>query len=343
MNEFIQALKNRGKRVGMFVSDPQWEKLNDDRTESFLRAIRNNMSSETQMVVAVFPTLRADRYNAFKKLTCVECPVPSQGLLFNTINDPKKMTSVALNVALQMNVKMGGELWAVSVPLKKFMVVGVDAYHCGKQRSKSVYGMCCSMNHACTRYYSRAMFQESEGQEFGHRVQSIMTDMLKHYVNTNNFLPDHIFFYRDGVGDGMLQSVQSFEIPQVQRAFKAFGEDYKPRMVFNVVQKRISTRIFQPTNRGMENPMPGTVLDHTVTREDRYDFYLVPQSVNQGTVTPSHFVVLFDSSGLRPDHIQQMAYKQCHLYYNWPGTIRTPASCLVSLLLRKSSFFCFGK
>ena len=30
------------------------------------------------MVVAIFPTKRDDRYNAVKKLCCVETPVPSQ-------------------------------------------------------------------------------------------------------------------------------------------------------------------------------------------------------------------------------------------------------------------------
>lgn len=50
----------------------------------------------------------------------------------------------------------------------------------------------------------------------------------------------------------------------------------------------------------------------------RYDFFLVSQSVRQGTVTPTHFNVIFDTSGLRPDHMQRLTYKLCHLYYNWP-------------------------
>lgn len=33
---------------------------------------------QTQIVVAVFPTARDDRYSAVKKVCCVEKPVPSQ-------------------------------------------------------------------------------------------------------------------------------------------------------------------------------------------------------------------------------------------------------------------------
>ena len=59
----------------------------------------------------------------------------------------------------------------------------------------------------------------------------------------------------------------------------------------------------------------------------RYDFFLVSQSVRQGTVNPTSYNVIMDNSGLTPDHLQKLTYKLCHLYYNWPGTVRVPAPC----------------
>lgn len=53
----------------------------------------------------------------------------------------------------------------------------------------------------------------------------------------------------------------------------------------------------------------------------RYDYFIVSQSVRQGTVTPTHFNVICDSTGLMPDHMQRLTYKLCHLYYNWPVRI----------------------
>lgn len=80
------------------------------------------------------------------------------------------------------------------------------------------------------------------------------------------------------------------------------------------------------------DPPPGTVLDHTVTRYKYKDFFLVPQCVNQGTVSPTHFIVLKESAGkdcpgapLDASGIQKLAYKLTHMYYNWPGTVRVPA------------------
>ena len=51
------------------------------------------------------------------------------------------------------------------------------------------------------------------------------------------------------------------------------------------------------------------------------------QSVNQGTVNPTSYNVVKDTSGLLPKHIQALTYKLTHLYYNWPGTVRVPAPC----------------
>ena len=59
----------------------------------------------------------------------------------------------------------------------------------------------------------------------------------------------------------------------------------------------------------------------------RYDFFIVSQSVRQGTVNPTSYNVVKDTSGLRPDHIQSLTYKLTHLYYNWPGNVRVPAVC----------------
>lgn len=64
-----------------------------------------------------------------------------------------------------------------------------------------------------------------------------------------------------------------------------------------------------------------------MTRRTIKDFFIVSQSVRQGTVNPTHYIVLHDETNMRPDIIQRLTYKMCHLYYNWAGTVRVPAPC----------------
>lgn len=60
----------------------------------------------------------------------------------------------------------------------------------------------------------------------------------------------------------------------------------------------------------------------------RYDFYLVPQHVTKGTVTPTHYNVIVDTLNevprtklITPDILQRLTYKLTHLYYNWSVSI----------------------
>ncbi|XP_019856843.1 PREDICTED: piwi-like protein 1 isoform X2 [Amphimedon queenslandica] len=324
--DFIEMMKKVCPPMGIEVKEPRVIELQTDKTELYLRAIRENMSSSLQLVVAIFPTQRDDRYSSLKKLCCVECPIPSQVINARTISQQQKLRSVTQKVALQINVKLGGELWAVKTPLENAMVIGIDVYHDSTRGKRSVLGFVSSTNKFFTRWYSRVTIQGAN-QEIGDGLKICFQSSLRKYYEINHNLPDRIVIFRDGVGDGQVKTVVEFEIPQMKSCLAMFGESYKPKIGFVIVQKRIATRLFSHGPQGYENPCPGTVLDHTVTRKGWYDYFLVSQHVRQGTVTPTHYHVVLDNAGLKPDHMQKLTYKLTHMYYNWPGTIRVPAPC----------------
>ncbi len=60
------------------VNDPIVLELPNDRTDTYIRAIREQVKPSLQIVVVIFPSQRDDRYSSIKKLCCVENPVPSQ-------------------------------------------------------------------------------------------------------------------------------------------------------------------------------------------------------------------------------------------------------------------------
>ena len=115
--------------IGIQIRDPKIVPLNDDRTETYVKEVKANVTQgQTQLVVTIMPTARDDRYNAIKKLCYVEMPIASQVINAKTL-DPKKLRSVVQKVALQINCKLGGELWSVDIPIKSLMIVGIDSYH----------------------------------------------------------------------------------------------------------------------------------------------------------------------------------------------------------------------
>ena len=48
-------------------------------------------------------------------------------------------------------------------------------------------------------------------------------------------------------------------------------------------------------------------------------------AVRQGAVSPTHYVIIEDTSKYTATQIQRLTWKFTHLYYNWPGTVRSPA------------------
>jgi len=361
--EFCKVMQQQGPKMGIKMANPKVVALPNDRTETYLKAIREVIDPSVQLVLTIVPQQKADRYAAIKKLCCMEKPIASQVVCQRTINNPKKLSSVAQKIALQINCKLGGELWACQTPFQDLMVVGIDVFHDKSHKRGSIAGVVASVNHNLSRYYSTVAIQKS-GQEIIDALKVAFMEALVQYYEVNNKWPKDIVVFRDGVSDGQFDVVEKHEAQQFIRTFahvagsscsaaggsdesagassasglqrKLAGmipKDYKPGFSFIIVQKRINTRLF--ATRGAvgtpaqqyDNPPAGTVLDHTVTRFKFKDFFLIPQVVTQGTVTPTHFVVIKESKALPADAIQRLAYKLTHMYYNWPGTVRVPAPC----------------
>nr|XP_053635445.1 protein argonaute-3-like [Cherax quadricarinatus] len=279
-----------------------------------------------QIAVIIFPTQRDDRYAAVKRLACVELALPTQCINSRTISQDSKLRSVTQKIALQINCKLGGELWALKIPMTGLMVCGVDVYHDPTRRGESVVGFVASINQTLTKWYSHVSFQHP-ADEIVHGLKMSLLESLRHYHKLYHVLPRSIIMYRDGVSEGQLKLVEDHELPQLATIFHHFAS-YEPKLYLIVVQKRVNTRIFAAMrSRELGNPPPGSIIDHTITRRCWYDFLLVSQHVRQGTVSPTHYVVVHDGGKLKVDNMQRLTYKLTHLYYNWPGTIRVPAPC----------------
>ncbi|XP_059957315.1 piwi-like protein 2 isoform X2 [Mesoplodon densirostris] len=289
--ELVNMLEKVAGPIGIRMSPPAWVELKDDRIETYVRTIQSMLGVEgkIQMVVCIIMGTCDDLYRAIKKLCCVQTPVPSQVINVRTIGQPTRLHSVAQKILLQINCKLGGELWGVDIPLKKLMVIGVDVYHNPSRGMRSVVGFVSSISLTLTKWYSRVVFQMPH-QEIVDSLKLCLVGSLKKFYEVNHCLPEKIVVYRDGVSDGQLKTVASYEIPQLQKCFEAF-ENYHPKMVVFVVQKKISTNMYLSATEHFVTPSPGTVVDHTITS------------------------------------CEWLTFKLCHMYWNWPGTIRVPAPC----------------
>ncbi|KAK9506113.1 hypothetical protein O3M35_008106 [Rhynocoris fuscipes] len=326
VQSFVEMVKKCSHQLGIKTCPPKMMPIENDSTQNYIKALQFTKGRKLQIVVIIFPLSRSDKYSAVKKWCCIDNPIPSQVIQMRTIRKPDRLRSVTQKILLQMNCKIGGALWAVDIPVKNAMVVGLDTFHDTARQGKSVGAIVASLNKPLTRWYSK-VFTQSPGLELIDGLEVSILACLQKYREVNNSYPEQIIIYRDGVGDGQLNVVDKFEIPQIITGCRRISPNYDPKFLFVIVQKRISTRIFMEERNDYVNPSPGTVLDHTVTRKELWDFFLVSQNVRQGTVTPTHYIVLRNTTRMSPDQVQRFSYKLTHLYYNWSGTVRVPAPC----------------
>lgn len=83
------------------------------------------------------------------------------------------------------------------------------------------------------------------------------------------------------------------------------------------------------------NPPQGTYVDNGFVEQSEvvdgtFDFFLVPHSVTQGAVKPTHFYVAKNTSKISKDAILNFTYALCYNYYNWADSIKIPAPCMLA-------------
>ncbi|XP_038674833.1 piwi-like protein 4 isoform X1 [Scyliorhinus canicula] len=321
--KLLACLKKVGPPMGFTVENPKMVQVNESPT-SIIQALRQHIEPSTQLVLCILPSNQKGSYDCIKKFLCVEKPIPSQCVVARTLNRANMM-SIVTKIALQMACKIGGELWMVDIPLKSLMVIGIDINR-DTLRKGTYVGFVASINTTITKWLSRCIFQPSS-VEVADCLKVCMRGALNKWLEVNHVLPGRIVVYRDGVGDGQLMTLVDYEVPQILDSFKMVNPDYSPKVTIIVVRKKSTCRFFADMNGMLQNPPIGTVIDNEATRPEWYDFFLISQCARQGTVSPTYYNVVYDNSSMKPDHVQRLTYKICHLYYNWQGVIRVPAPC----------------
>lgn len=300
--------------------------MENDRQESYCKKINELAEKRPGMFLIILPTNRADRYSCVKKLCLVTHGIPAQVVVKRTINH-KNVASVASKIAIQMGAKAGGTPWTIKMPLKGLMTVGFDVSINPGDRKKSIGALVATMDIKESGAFYSTTASYTDGNEMNAALADHMQKALQIYKETCGSYPEHIVFYRDGVGEGQISYLMKLEVEPLIAKLKQIYQTESPKLVYIVVNKRVNTRIFKKIGSLHLNPKPGTVIDRKIVLPKRNDFFLVSQHVGQGTVSPTYYNIVYNNSGLPKDKIEILTFKFTHLYYNWSGTTRIPAVC----------------
>ena len=272
----------------------------------------------------ILPNSMKHQYRVIKKISGQEQnPKVTQVTLVNTLGK-KGFAAILTKILLQIASKVGNVPWApkVSSALNhKVMLLGIDHKKDRMNSREDVVSYCSTTNRDLTKFHSN-YYYESRSSETSVRINNILADCLSAYGKANGFLPDEIILLKIGCSDGQKQASSHKEVKDALTLIQEMN-GYNPKFTYLIVNKSSSQKFFA-THRGITNPSHGTLINSKVV-SNKYDFYLISQHCNKGTVKPAHYEVLYTDSTMEEGVLQELMYNQSFNYMNWSGSIRVPS------------------
>jgi len=105
----------------------------------------------------------------------------------------------------------------------------------------------------------------------------------------------------------MERKLKEVEVEEVISTVNSYSQGYNPRILYTLVDKNTSLRLFEKENGECVNPAPGTCVDSglvEVAGEEKFDFFLIPHKATVATARPVHYNVIYNSTGVKKKDIE---------------------------------------
>jgi aubergine-like protein len=255
-----------------------------------------------------------------------------------------------------MNTKIGGVSCVADfqeeIKKQNLMVVGVDSS--GYEESGKLFqniSFCASLDEYFTNYVNKKTAVTIEDYDNTNLpIANFMETALAEYFKIHKKFPGGVIIYRQGISHGQKNYLKS-EIEQLQKIFNGESEqkcykDIKIKYYYVLVNKKPTLKFFEEStynnkknrnnDKGIyDNPDSGLLICDKLISSDKFEFYIQPQKVSQGTATPTCFQVEYGNMNA-PEILPKLTFDLCFLYSNWRGPVRVPAPLKYAEKLAKS-------
>lgn len=313
------VLKDTGIAAGAPLPFQRLQMSHDDDPE--LEALFKRAASSLQLLFVILPATPIPLYNRVKHLGDVKYGIQTVCSVGTKIAKPQGQDQYFRNLALKVNLKLGGNNQLVDptrlgfISEDKTMIVGIDVTHPSPGSSTlapSVAGMVASIDQKLGQWPAVLSVQKGR-QEMVAELDVMLKSRLRLWRQKGKHaaFPENIIVYRDGVSEGQYQLVLDQELPLLRAACQEMypPADQKkglPRITIAIVGKRHHTRFYPTTVADADNSgntKPGTVVDRGVTEARSWDFFLQAHTALQGTARPAHYYVVLDEI-FRPRYVK---------------------------------------
>jgi eukaryotic translation initiation factor 2C len=338
--QFAQSLMRMLRDTGMRVNNdrPAYHVISGPpfqipaRLPQELRTVCQKVGKRPQLLVFLVDTSDSTLYQAIKRECSVGMaqPIASQVLQAKKAFDVRGQQQYLANVALKINIKLGGANHIVNesdVPAinSKVMMVGADVTHPPQGSGMPSIAASVAQLDGPQGVFSNqitAQFNPDKGQS-----QEIILAMDRIFVehfrawrkHHKDRMPESVVLFRDGISEGQFTKAMSAEAAQIEKAWKQVAEGEQLKLTYIVCTKRHNVRFFaanpQDISRDKSGNLPaGTVVDRDVVHPVAFEFYIQSQAGLIGTARPCKYLVLRNDGRFTSDALQRTIYSLCYAY-----------------------------
>ena len=312
-----------------------------DQIKKQLNDIERNKSNINMVVVFLSPQLEKF-YSQLKEYFINTCQIATQFVVSKKLQDPKRAGSIMFNIVEQINIKMGGTNFYIDFYgeniIKKGKVYLILGLECRQTNGEVNYFLTSTTNpnldKMITTYKKCKNVKEDKEKAIYELMQSAIDGISK-----APHPPDYIILYRQGGNYVQNKKLAEAEVPMFNKFLndkKASDEKFKkfnPKFIYVCCNLKGDLKFFEKGNGRYANPKSGLCVDSSVTQKDKYEFYIQPQFVNQGTATPCHYQVLYedrdnenDENNMKLEELQMLSFYLSFYYWTWAGAVRVPGA-----------------
>ena len=261
--------------------------------------------------------------------------------------DQRRGNTIQFNVIEQFNIKIGGENHYINFVKENLMkesdvylVIGLKSQL--EKKSKVKYCMTATKNRFLNCIDTSVKECDNNKQSRNNLLKSMFKDAIKNLMSSSKRPPNYIILYRKGGNfiENIKYSIDEKDlliavIKDLENTLKMKeNKDITIPFYYICCNLKSDMKFFEygdnKDSQSINNPKSGLIIDEDVTQKNRFEFFMQPQFVNQGTATPCHYQVMgtyqHSDDKLKLEQLERITFYLCYYYFTWSGAIREPGT-----------------
>lgn len=322
--------------------DYNWIPMKSNKPKDWIDTVKEQIEGDNIKFVIFF--LSKNENNLYSKLKehslCVNGYVSQVIKLesfIKAIRSNRGPNSYISKILLQINCKLGGANYFLNldkeITERNIMMIGIDfglnSTHLWQRWKKGGMTMVATIDSKFSKFYAQneiINIDEKYNITLQENIRNFINGAITKYKKENkNKTPKNIVVYRQGISQYQIEYIKS-----EARIMEEICDSLKANYYYTIINTKTSLKFFEynlkktDKERGKyKNPECGLVVLDQITDNKKFEFYLQPQKVTQGSATPTYFHVIFGNMEY-PELLIKLTYWSTYIYPNWQQAIRIP-------------------